>query len=56
MDFIFPGQGEKNEHRKCVTALFDVFNTVCLHQIHAYNLETNYWEEIVTKPHGKIGL
>ncbi|XP_067358066.1 kelch domain-containing protein 10-like isoform X2 [Channa argus] len=26
-----------------------------LYQIHAYNLETNYWEEIVTKPHEKIG-
>lgn len=25
-------------------------------QIHAYNLETNFWEEIVTKPHPKIGL
>lgn len=25
-------------------------------QIHAYNLETNYWEEIVTKPHQKLGL
>ncbi|KAI9529980.1 Kelch domain-containing protein 10 [Dissostichus eleginoides] len=24
-------------------------------KIHAYNLETNYWEEIVTKPHEKIG-
>lgn len=28
----------------------------CLFQVHAYNLETNYWEEIVTKPHEKIGL
>ncbi|XP_015259031.1 PREDICTED: kelch domain-containing protein 10-like [Cyprinodon variegatus] len=26
-----------------------------LDKIHAYNLETNYWEEIVTKPHEKIG-
>ncbi|XP_077424441.1 kelch domain-containing protein 10-like isoform X1 [Vanacampus margaritifer] len=26
-----------------------------LDKIHAYNLETNYWEEIVTKPHGKLG-
>ncbi|CAK6972563.1 kelch domain-containing protein 10-like [Scomber scombrus] len=26
-----------------------------LDKIHAYNLETNYWEEIVTRPHGKIG-
>lgn len=25
-------------------------------QIHAYNLETNCWEEITTKPHDKIGL
>lgn len=32
------------------------FYIICLHQIHAYNLETNYWEEIVTKPHEKIGL
>ncbi|XP_034071701.1 kelch domain-containing protein 10-like isoform X3 [Gymnodraco acuticeps] len=24
-------------------------------KIHAYNLETNYWEEIVTKQHGQIG-
>lgn len=24
-------------------------------QIHAYNLETNCWEEITTKPHDKIG-
>ncbi|CAG03406.1 unnamed protein product, partial [Tetraodon nigroviridis] len=27
-----------------------------LDKIHAYNLETNYWEEIVTKPHQKLGL
>nr|XP_057932676.1 kelch domain-containing protein 10-like [Doryrhamphus excisus] len=26
-----------------------------LDKIHAYNLETNYWEEIVTKPHEKLG-
>ncbi|XP_008409657.1 kelch domain-containing protein 10-like [Poecilia reticulata] len=26
-----------------------------LDKIHAYNLETNYWEEIVTKPHEKAG-
>uniref|UniRef100_A0A8C7ZEZ3 Kelch domain-containing protein 10 n=1 Tax=Oryzias sinensis TaxID=183150 RepID=A0A8C7ZEZ3_9TELE len=26
-----------------------------LDKIHAYNLETNYWEEMVTKPHEKIG-
>ncbi|KAK5614491.1 Kelch domain-containing protein 10 [Crenichthys baileyi] len=26
-----------------------------LDKMHAYNLETNYWEEIVTKPHEKIG-
>lgn len=25
-------------------------------KIHAYNLETNSWEEITTKPHDKIGL
>jgi hypothetical protein len=24
-------------------------------KIHAYNLETNAWEEIATKPHEKIG-
>ncbi|TWW75528.1 Kelch domain-containing protein 10 [Takifugu flavidus] len=24
-------------------------------KIHAYNLETNFWEEIVTKPHPKLG-
>uniref|UniRef100_A0A3B4YWG6 Kelch domain-containing protein 10 n=1 Tax=Stegastes partitus TaxID=144197 RepID=A0A3B4YWG6_9TELE len=27
-----------------------------LDKIHAYNLETNYWEEIVTKPQEKIGF
>uniref|UniRef100_A0A3B4BH81 Kelch domain-containing protein 10 n=1 Tax=Periophthalmus magnuspinnatus TaxID=409849 RepID=A0A3B4BH81_9GOBI len=27
-----------------------------LSNIHAYNLETNYWEEIATKPHDKIGI
>uniref|UniRef100_A0A3B4BE50 Kelch domain-containing protein 10 n=1 Tax=Periophthalmus magnuspinnatus TaxID=409849 RepID=A0A3B4BE50_9GOBI len=27
-----------------------------LSNIHAYNLETNYWEEIATKPHDKIGF
>ncbi|KAG7281903.1 hypothetical protein CRUP_031152 [Coryphaenoides rupestris] len=26
-----------------------------LDKIHAYNLETNYWERIATKPHEKIG-
>lgn len=26
-----------------------------LFQIHAYNLETNWWEEIKTKPHERIG-
>lgn len=26
-----------------------------LSKIHAYNLETNAWEEIATKPHEKIG-
>uniref|UniRef100_A0A3Q2QW36 Kelch domain containing 10 n=1 Tax=Fundulus heteroclitus TaxID=8078 RepID=A0A3Q2QW36_FUNHE len=26
-----------------------------LDKIHAYNLETNYWEEIVTRPHENIG-
>lgn len=26
-----------------------------LPKIHAYNLETNAWEEIATKPHEKIG-
>ncbi|XP_069485702.1 kelch domain-containing protein 10 isoform X3 [Ambystoma mexicanum] len=25
-------------------------------QIHAYNLETNVWEDIATKPHNKIGF
>lgn len=24
--------------------------------MHAYNLETNSWEEITTKPHGKTGV
>ncbi|KAM9078363.1 kelch domain-containing protein 10 isoform X2 [Balaenoptera ricei] len=27
-----------------------------LNKIHAYNLETNAWEEIATKPHEKIGF
>ncbi|KAK7895351.1 hypothetical protein WMY93_020676 [Mugilogobius chulae] len=27
-----------------------------LDKIHAYNLETNSWEEITTKPHDKIGM
>uniref|UniRef100_A0AAQ4Q3E5 Kelch domain-containing protein 10 n=1 Tax=Gasterosteus aculeatus aculeatus TaxID=481459 RepID=A0AAQ4Q3E5_GASAC len=27
-----------------------------LDQIHAYNLETNYWEESVTQPDGRIGF
>ncbi|MBN3298403.1 KLD10 protein, partial [Amia calva] len=26
-----------------------------LDKVHAYNLETNWWEEITTKPHEKIG-
>lgn len=34
----------------------DLINNIFVHQIHAYNLETNYWEEIVTKPHEKIGM
>lgn len=35
--------------------LLRLFNIISAHQMHAYNLETNYWEEIVTKPHDKIG-
>lgn len=59
MDIIPPGQGGSNQdiwpkknHSFIVLTLF-FFPP---NQIHAYNLETNYWEEIVTKPHQKIGL
>lgn len=62
LDIISPGQGDRNKNtdkfqRKKGVCYLPLFNTVCLFfQIHAYNLETNYWDEIVTKPHEKIGL
>lgn len=35
--------------------MFQAFITDSFSKIHAYNLETNSWEEIATKPHDKIG-
>lgn len=40
----------------CYLSIASVQYCLSFFQIHAYNLETNYWEEIVTKPHEKIGL
>lgn len=58
LDIVSLGQGNINEYtdQQCVTPSYPLLNNICPHQIHAYNLETNYWEEIVTKPHEKIGL
>lgn len=44
-----------SRERLCAFLVNTLPSILCLFQIHAYNLETNYWEEMVTKPHEKIG-
>lgn len=56
MDIVPHGQGGLiSTHRQNVAPHYYLFLFIS-NQIHAYNLETNFWEEIVTKPHPKIGL
>ena len=59
LDIIPPGQGGSTHYngQENKSLIYYSYIVVFLpNQIHAYNLETNYWEEIVTKPHQKIGL
>lgn len=56
LDKVIQMRTQTNSRERLCTFFVNTLPSIlCLFQIHAYNLETNYWEEMVTKPHEKIG-